>query len=203
MLVDGRELRACASLDSMASIHQGLAHRRAVAVFDVETMEGTGARYSSISFRGTWALPTSQLNIERTWDEGRYTRANVLRELLRTQILAAKRIAGSVCRPQTSAEVVKGTAPHRLLSAVCCFIVGSGLVLGCAKAAEKDLRALGLQRRRNAMANQQRTLSDTGYQCPATALRFSPGHESPVWEPSGWTRARNRLLLTSSMRKAA
>jgi hypothetical protein len=33
--------------------------------------------------------PTSQLNIERTWDEGRYTRANVLRELLRTQILAA------------------------------------------------------------------------------------------------------------------
>ena len=45
--------------------------------------------YSSISFRGTWALPTSQLNIERTWDEGRYTRANVLRELLRTQILAA------------------------------------------------------------------------------------------------------------------
>jgi hypothetical protein len=45
--------------------------------------------YSSISFRRTWALPTSQLNIERTWDEGRYTRANVLRELLRTQILAA------------------------------------------------------------------------------------------------------------------
>ena len=29
---------------------------------------------------------------------------------------------------------------HRLLSAVCCFFVGSGLVLGCAKAAEKDLQ---------------------------------------------------------------
>ena len=29
---------------------------------------------------------------------------------------------------------------HRLLSDVCCFIVGSGLVLGCAKAAEKDLQ---------------------------------------------------------------
>ena len=40
-------------------------------------------------FGALGASPTSQLNIERTWDEGRYTRANVLRELLRTQILAA------------------------------------------------------------------------------------------------------------------
>ena len=36
------------------------------------------------------AIPNAALNIERTWDEGRYTRAKVLRELLRTQILAAK-----------------------------------------------------------------------------------------------------------------
>jgi hypothetical protein len=42
------------------------------------------------SLFGALGPPTSQLNIERTWDEGRYTRANVLRELLRTQILAAK-----------------------------------------------------------------------------------------------------------------
>ena len=63
---------------------------------------------------------------------------------------------------------------HRLLSAVCSFIVASGLVLGALRLPRKTYRALGLQRRRNAMANEQRTLSDTGYQCPATALRFSP-----------------------------
>ena len=94
---------------------------------------------------------------------------------------------------------------HRLTSAICWLILGTGLVLAFAQpAADTQKQLQGTWTATQAERDGTAANDVLGHQLSLTGTRFQSSLRtaSPsTWEPSGWTRARSQRLLTSRIRK--